>query len=151
MSRLDYCNSLMYGVNDIFIDRLQKMQNRAARLISLTKPRDKITPILKSLHWLPVRERIEFKIACIIYKCLHDLAPAYLCELIERYIPNRSLRSQWSQKLIVPVCKLVTCEKAFFFGGPKVWNAVLINIKEADSLSKFKKMLKTELFRKVYE
>jgi len=72
--RLDYCNSLMYGVADSLIRRAQLVQNAAARLITAEKRQEHITPVLRQLHWLPVRQRVQFKLACIMYKSLHGQA-----------------------------------------------------------------------------
>ena len=81
-SRLDYCNSLLYGLPKKSLDRLQRVQNMAARLITGTKITDHITPVLHGLHWLPINQRIEFKIMTLTFKSLHDLAPQYLTKLV---------------------------------------------------------------------
>ena len=78
--RLDYCNSVLAGVPDVYLQRLQSLQNAAARLVSGSGARrhDHITPVLVSLHWLPVRQRISYKTAVLVWKCLHDAAPSLL-------------------------------------------------------------------------
>ena len=81
-SRLDYCNSLLVGILKFLKERLQKIQNKAAKLIT-KKGEDNSKTILKELQWLPIEARIDFKIACHIYKCLHGLARPYLSELFE--------------------------------------------------------------------
>ena len=82
-SRLDYGNSLLYGIDGASLDKLQRLQNTAARIVSLTKKYDHITPVLKQLHWLPVRLRIKFKIILLAFKALNDLAPSYLKSLLD--------------------------------------------------------------------
>jgi len=77
-SCIDYCNSLLHGISDYNINRLQRIQNSAARIITNTRKYDHITPILQNLHWLPVRQRIHFKILLITYKSINDMAPEYL-------------------------------------------------------------------------
>ena len=77
-SKLDFCNSLLYGLTHQATQKLQSVQNAAARLISLTHKYDHVTPILRALHWLPVEQRIKFKIILLVYKCLNNLAPVYL-------------------------------------------------------------------------
>ena len=79
--RLDYCNSLLAGVADVHLRRLQLVQNDAACLVCGARPHDHITPILATLHWLPVCQRVIFKPAVLVWKCLHDAAPRYLSEL----------------------------------------------------------------------
>ena len=74
-SKLDYYNSLLYGLSTIHINKLQRVQNAAARLVTNTPRICHTTPILKDLHWLPIKYRIEFKIVLLTFKCLHGLAP----------------------------------------------------------------------------
>ncbi len=93
-SRLDYCNALLGGCPASSINKLQIVQNAAARVLSRSRKHDHITPILQSLHWLPIKFRISYKIVLLAYKALNDLAPAYLTNLLSRYNPTRSLRSQ---------------------------------------------------------
>ena len=81
-SRLDYCNSFLYGLLATQLNKLQRVQNAAARLICNISRFDHITPILFELHWLPIKYRINFKILVIKYKALHGLAPNYITELI---------------------------------------------------------------------
>ena len=79
-SRLDYCNSLLYGIGEGLMDRLQRVQNAAARLVSGAKKHDHITPIMVDLHWLPIRRRVTFKVAALVYKCLYGCAPVCLAD-----------------------------------------------------------------------
>ena len=83
-SRIDYCNSLLYGISDYNINRLQRIQNSAACIVTNTRKYDHITPILQKLHWLPVRQRIHFKIMLITYKSINDMAPEYLSALVSK-------------------------------------------------------------------
>ena len=151
VSKIDYCNALLLNAPSTTIDRLQKIQNRAARLVTLSRPREHITPVLRSLHWLPVKERISFKICCIIYKCLNDLAPEYLSELLELYVPPRPLRSQSQQHLSLKYGRLDISERAFPIGGPKLWNKLDMSIRNSENLNIFKKRLKTHHFRNYYK
>ena len=101
--KLDYCNSLFYGLPEYLIYRLQSIQNAAARFITFTKKRDNTTPILKQLHCgLPVDLRIKFKILVFAFNCFNSLAPVYPSDLISHYEPTRELRSSSSNNLVVP-------------------------------------------------
>ena len=77
-SKLDHCNSLLYGLPAYQLAKLQVLQNTAARVVSLTRKYDHITPVLESLHWLPVKFRIVFKVLLLVYKALNGMAPPYL-------------------------------------------------------------------------
>ena len=100
--RLDYGNALLCGLPATRLQRLQMVQNQAARLITLTSKHSHITPILKGLHWLPVHARIDFKILLMAFKALKSSSPGYLCELLTEYRPSRVLHSADYERLVVP-------------------------------------------------
>ena len=83
-SRLDYCNSLLYGLPQVQIDKIQRVQNKAARLIFKKPKFCHIIPVLSQLHWLPINYHIEFKILLMTFKAIHGMAPDYICKLISR-------------------------------------------------------------------
>ena len=92
-ARIDYCNSLLYGQPKCILKHLQSVLNSAARLIHLTSRYEHVTPLLIQLHWLPIEQRMTFKIAVITFKALHGAAPSYITDLIKPYTPGRLLRS----------------------------------------------------------
>ena len=92
-SRLDYANSVLVGLPKCRLNQLQSIQNIAARTVTKSRKFDEITPILRSLHWLPVTSRIDFKIITLTFRIIHDLAPAYLADLISLKESSRTLRS----------------------------------------------------------
>uniref|UniRef100_A0A8C6UH90 Reverse transcriptase domain-containing protein n=1 Tax=Neogobius melanostomus TaxID=47308 RepID=A0A8C6UH90_9GOBI len=150
-SRLDYCNSVYIGLGQRSIRRLQGVQNAAAHLLTGTKKRQHITPVLAALHWLPVYYRIRFKLLLVVFKCLHGTAPLYLSELLVRHAPARALRSADQLLLEVPRSKRVTKgDRAFSVAAPKLWNDLPLHIRAAQTLDHFKSLLKTHFYAKAF-
>lgn len=146
-TRLDYCNALYAGVSQASLSRLQLVQNAAARLLTGSRRREHISPILASLHWLPVSFRIDFKILLFAYKSLNGLAPTYLSDLLQPHVPLRSLRSADQLLLVVPRSRLKhRGDRAFAVVAPKLWNELPLHVRLAPTLPVFKSRLKTHLY-----
>ncbi|XP_030292176.1 gastrula zinc finger protein XlCGF28.1-like [Sparus aurata] len=123
-SCLDYCNSLLTGIASHSLHRLQTAQNSAARLLTHTQSCEHITAVLYTLHWLPIKQRIDFKILLLTFKALHHLAPPYLSDLLIPHRPSRALRSSSSLTLTIPPFKLKTFgHRAFSRAAPRLWNS----------------------------
>ena len=150
VSRLDYCNGLYSELPSYLLKKLQRVQNRAARLVKKLPWRSRITRHLKDLHWLPVTERIKFKLLLITYKSLNNLSPKYLTDLFSYYSPPRILRSSSRKLLVVKRTKTKYGTRALTNCGPKLWNQLPLHIRNADSLVTFKNRLKTHLFSNYY-
>ena len=150
-SKLDNCNSLLTGLPQYLLDKVQRVQNAAARLVSRSQKYDSITPILKELHWLPVKQRINFKILLLTYKALNKLAPQYISDLLTPYKPARALRSSNKNLLQNTNFKLKTYgSRSFTHTAPKLWNQLPDTVKQAPSLAIFKSKLKTLLYNQVF-
>ena len=148
-SRLDYCNSLLLGVSQRLFARLQRVQNTAARLVLRLRKREHITPALASLHWLPIKFRPRFKILVLTFNALRGTGPRYLRELVARYQPVRSLRSEAKNLLKVPVSRTRSYGSRTFAAAAAagLWNELPDRLRDADDVEHFKRDLKTHFFR----
>uniref|UniRef100_A0A8C6PWD8 Reverse transcriptase domain-containing protein n=1 Tax=Nothobranchius furzeri TaxID=105023 RepID=A0A8C6PWD8_NOTFU len=145
--RLDYCNSVLFGVSKRSIARLQMVQNAAARFLEGRRKYDHIPPVLAALHWLPVDVRIRFKILLLVFKTLNGLAPPYLVSLLQPHTPARSLRSENLMLLSVPRTRLKTRgDRAFAVAAPKLWNELPLSIRASTSVAVFKARLETYFY-----
>ena len=148
LSRLDYANSLLYGISSTDKKRLQTLQNRAARIVFRVNRRHPSAPLRNELHWLPVDSRIVFKLMLLTFKSFHGLLPPYLFELLPAYRPLRqNLRSGDDHTLLqIPRTKLSAGDKCFSVFAPRLWNSLPKHIRQCASIFTFKKALKTHLF-----
>lgn len=150
-SRIDYCNALLHGLPRCLLQRVQHVQNTAARIVTKTPRRHHITPILKGLHWLPVESRAKYKILVHTYKALQQTSPMYIKDLLHRHQPARSLRSQSGLLLDIPRSRTVTYgNRAFQVAAPVLWNKLPISMRSITTLGSFKSTLKTYMFQEAY-
>ena len=148
-SKLDYCNSLFSNLPKSTLQPLQSIQNYAARLIFRRSLYDHVTPLLRELHWLPVFQRINFKILSITYKAVHFSVPFYLASSLKLKTPTRNLRHHDNLLLDIPrshTAKMGDCAYSIF--APQLWNSIPYHIRSASSINIFKTLLKTYLFQK---
>ena len=146
-SRLDYANSIMYGMSKSLTTKIQRQQNMLARVVLRTNRLSSAGPLLSELHWLPVASRIQFKIATLTHKILSTGTPSYLSSILNHYQPTRQLRSSSSNLLVHPQSKTKFGSLAFRTAAPQIWNGLPADVRSSPSALTFKKMLKTHYFR----
>ena len=145
-SRFDYCNSLLSGIVETDLTKLQRVLNRLARVVTKSPPFTRSVPLLRSLHWLPVRYRVHFKICLLTYKALQEEQPVYLRSLIAISLPSRSLRSNRGITLSIPRIETITGARAFSSCAPSLWNNLLLSVRSVTSVATFRRRLETYLF-----
>ena len=155
LSIIDYCSSLLFGSTHDVTSHLQRIQNYAARVILRLPMSSSITIHLKSLHWLPVKVRSTYKIACLCYHFHSSTAPSYVTDMLHRkplHTRNTRFSSYTMPLLNRPAHRKATLgDGSFSFASSSVWNSIPNDVKCAPSLSSFKSRLKTYLFRSVYK
>ena len=129
-SRLDYCNSLLYGVSQANINRLQHAQNVLTRVVAQAPSTISSADIRRDLHWLPINHRISYKISLLTWKALYIAEPSYLSELISPYVPARTLRSSNTYLLSIPTGRVlqVTSTHALFLFPHRQHGTLYLNI-----------------------
>ena len=155
-SRIDYCNSVLHGTSAVHVRPLQNVLNAAARLVLRKGKFDHITAAIRDkLHWLPVKQRIEYKVCTYVHKCLRQLAPTYfsvMCTPVSSCAGRCHLRSAAHGDLTVPRFHLKTygC-RSFPVSGPSSWNSLPLSARDSTlSFNRFCAVLKTELFNRAF-
>ena len=138
-SKLDYCNVVLYGINKSIVNKLQKLQNAAARLIFKLPKHSSVSDKIRQLHWLRVEERIVFKIILFVYKFFTSNGPAFLNDILEivdlesRLLSRKNLITKYGRR-------------SFRYVAPHMWNRLPIELRTLNSDDLFKKKLKHILF-----
>ena len=151
-SKLDFCNSLHSDLPKSSLQQLQLVQNALARAIYPgSRKRDHVSPLLRRLHWLPIEQRIRFKIATLTFKTLQLKSPSYLCDLLVPKVTTRNLRSSDKRLLVVPRVDSSLGRRSFAFFAPTLWNSLMEvdHLRECfvnDDIVSFRSKLKTHLF-----
>ena len=145
-SRLDYANSVLLNTTEHNLQKLQRIQNYLAKSIFPVYPPIPSAELVHSLHWLPIKDRINFKVAVLVYGLLNSHQPTYLTDLLSHRPAARTLRSADYQLLDQPRCATAFGGRAFAVTAPRIWNAIPLDIRSAPSVDAFRRQLKTYLF-----
>ena len=153
LSRIDYCNAFLYGCPQHLLNRVQKLQNNAARLVLRIRKSEHITPHLQSLHWLPVESRIKYKIAILAFGAITLTGPQYLSDLVHSYTPARQLRSSSDVTILaIPRVAKSFGDRSFYSSAPTVWNSLPVSVRKNILSAEicpatFRQSLKTHFFQ----
>ena len=153
ISRVDYCNSLYYNLPNYRLRKLQMILNRAARLIFRISPRDHITPTLITLHWLPVKARVIFKLCTLTYQAVNTGEPLYLRNCLGKHTVGPGVHTRLSRdslRLREPRARTTHGVRSFTYCAPRLYNELPVSVRSAENILKFKKLLKTHLFSLCY-
>jgi len=149
LSRIDYCNAVLHGALSYSIKKLQRVQNNAARIVLEATRRSHASPLLRTLRWLPVQQRIDYKVALRTFKVRSTSTPSYLRLLIQDREHGRNLRST-TTALCQPFTTTTLAKRAFRCSAPAVWNSLPQAVLSSDSVAVFKLRLKTFLFSQAF-
>ena len=154
ISRLDFCNSLYYGLPNYLLIKLQKILYWSARLLKGLSRRERVTPILIELHWLPIKARIVFKICTLVFQAMKYGKPQYMRNLLKDYTPNTNMSLRHvseSFRLEHQRSRLQMGNRAFEISAPRLWNRLPENVRASKNIEVFKKRLKTFLFSDCFD
>jgi len=145
-AHLDYCNSLLHGTSQRNFDRLQRVQNSLARVVTQAPRHSSASDIRRQLHWLPIRQRVSFKIGTITFRAIHTGTPTYLACELHRHQPLTALRSGTTTTLHRPHASSDFHKHSFAVLAPATWNNIPASIRDSATLVTFKTAFKTHLF-----
>ena len=140
--RLDYTNYVLYCTT-----KLQRVQNTLARVVTNTRRAEHIHPVLASLHWLPIKYRIDYKVATLGYKSRSTGSPAYHLPYVSDYMPTRQLRSSTQLLLVKPPVRTEIARRAFSQAAPAAWNSLpheIRNERHTDDSGQFYELTTTD-------
>ena len=153
-SRVDYCNSLLYGIPASHLNKVQRVLNATARLVCRALRYCRITPLMRELHWLPIRQRIHFKMLLFTFKAIHGIAPLHIQDLVQVKSQGAyNLHSSRAVLLDAPSIrtKVTLGDKAFQVATPKLWNSLPSELRLINNIDIFKRHLKMYLFKVAFD
>jgi hypothetical protein len=145
LSKLFYCSSVWSNTTETNLNKIQAVQNFASKIVLGGKKYDHVTPILKELKWLPIRQQLYLRKAILVFKCMNGMAPSPLADnFVKRsYISGRQTRN--SQLLNIPLLKTSTGQRSFYYRGVKLWNDLSDKIKLCKNVDTFKRAMRSKL------
>ena len=144
-SKLFYCSSVWSNTSQSNIAKLQAVQNFACRIVSGSKKYDHVTPILRQLKWLPVKQHMYYRDSIMAFKCMNGLSPGYLSDQFTKRSSISTRKTRNSQLLNIPLFKTATGQRTFYYRMVSLWNALPQNIQLSQSLAHFKNLMRKRL------
>ena len=134
-SKLFYCSSVWGNTTQANLDKFQAVQNFACRIVCGAKKFDHITPLLKDLRWLPIRQQLYFRFGVLVFKCMTRCAPEYLTSKLVRR----------SQLLNIPLFRTASGQRTFQYRATSLWNELQPSLKLSPTMTVFKRLLRQKL------
>ena len=145
-TKLFYCSSVWSNTTQANLDKLQAVQNFACRILCGAKKFEHITPLLKGLHWLPIRQQLYFRFAVLVFKCMTRCAPEYLTSKLVRRSAVSTRNTRNNQLLDIPLFGTASGQRTFQYRATSLWNALQPALKLSPSVTVFKRLLRQKLF-----
>ena len=145
LPHFDYCNIIVHNNHTKLQDRLQKLQNRGARIIMCDHYRSNVQQLNHSLKWFTVTDRTIYHRLCMVYKCLNGLAPSNISNIFQHLPTSRSTRGSSANNLVIPRCRLNTGQRSLSYLGAKYWNKLSVTTKSLTTFNAFKNCLANEI------
>jgi hypothetical protein len=139
MSKLLYCSSVWVNTSGKNIVKLQKVQNFACRIVCNIQKYDHVSPAIRQLNWLPIKQQLEYKDTVMAYK----LTPPYLCDKFVKRSELHSRQTRNNNQLDIPLFRTASGQRTFYYRAVKIWNSLENELREIQSLKRFKRKLKT--------
>ena len=152
-SRLDYCNAVYAGLPAATLEPIQRVIHSTARLVYERKPSDHVTAVLKELHWLPIKQRVDYKLCMLVHSVSMARAPLYISDMLTACadVPLlTSSRTSPSGDYVVPKTRLKFGDRAFAVAAPRIWNKLPCELKVTKCTVTVKRSMKTLLFNFAY-
>ena len=127
------------------IEKLQKVQNFACRIVCNIQKYDHVSPAIRQLNWLPIKQQLVYKDTVIAYKCLNKLALPYLCDKFVKRSELHSRQTRNNNQLDIPLLRTASGQRTFYCRAVKIWNSLENELREIQSLRLFNRKLKTYL------
>ena len=149
-SRLDYAKSVLFGATEKNISKIQKAQNLLARVVTCSPQSCSPCTLIQQLHWLPIKHRIDFKIANVTFRTIHCSQLAYLCSSLHACHSTRSLRLYITNLLSAPFVRTSFSSRSFSVAAPKMWNSLPLSLNTCTSPDTFRRHLKTHYCQQAF-